>query len=109
MRKTDRKIENTLRVALTEACEMALEKHEGFMWLTHFANYQKFPDSLLILCIFDTNEQLISADINGLCKTIKDKLATINIEIKDIRQHVRFDTEANCKNENNGKWQERFK
>ena len=109
MRKTDKKIENALRRALTEACDIALEKHEGFMWLTHFANYQNFPDSLSIVCVFDTNEQLSKANDDGLRVIIKDKLASIDINIKDIRQSVSFDTEENCKKENNGKWNERFK
>jgi len=108
MRKTDKKIENALREALTVACDMALEKHEGFMWLTHFANYQNFPDSLSIVCVFDTNEQLSKANDEGLRVIIKDKLASIDINIKDIRQNVSFDTEENCKKENNGKWHERF-
>ena len=108
MRKTDKKLENALRVGLTEACEMALEKHEGFRWLTHFANYQHFPDSLTIVCVFETNEQLSKADEEGVCEIIKNKLASININIKDIRQHINFDTEENCEKENNGKWNERF-
>lgn len=88
---------------------MALEKHEGFMWLTHFAKYQNFPGSLSIVCVFETNEQLLKADNDGLRKIIKDKLALIGIDIKDVHQHVSFDTEENCEKENNGKWQERFK
>ena len=107
MRKTDKKIENALREALTEVCDVALEKHEGFMWLTHFANYQNFPDSLSIVCVFDTNEQLSKADDEGLCAIIKDKLASIDINIKDIRRHVNFDSEENCEKENNGMWHER--
>lgn len=108
MRKTDRKIENAIRVALTEACDIALEQFDGFEWLTHFVNYKQFPDSLFIVCVFNTNEQLAKADIVGLCALIKQKLAKIDIELKDIRKHVKFDTEENCLNENNGKWNERF-
>lgn len=88
---------------------MALEKHEGFVWLTHFANYQNFPYSLSIVCVFDTNEKLSNANDEGLRKIIKDKLSSIGIDIKDVRQHVSFDTEEACEKENNGKWQERFK
>ena len=58
MRKTDRKLENTLIAALTKVCEAALEEFDGFQWLTHFANYSDFPDSLTIVCVFDTNENL---------------------------------------------------
>ena len=54
MRKTDKRLENTLIAALTKVCEAALEEFDGFRWLTHFANYSDFPDSLTIVCIFDT-------------------------------------------------------
>lgn len=87
---------------------MALETHEGFMWLTHFVNYHNFPSSLSIVCIFDTNEQLSKANDAELRAIIKEKLMSIDIKIKDIRQHVRFDSEENCAKENNGKWHERF-
>ena len=109
MRKTDKKIENALRAALTEACDIAQERYDGFEWLTHFANYDYFPGSLSVVCIYDSNEHLAKSDLDGLRTLIKEKLATIDIKIKDIRQHVRFDTEENCKNENDGKWHERFK
>lgn len=108
MRKTDKKRENALRAALTEACDIALKKHEGFVWLTHFVNYQNFPGSLSVTCVFDTNEQLSKANKEGLRIIIKDKLASIDINIKDIRKNISFDTEENCKKENNGKWHERF-
>lgn len=36
MRKTDRKTENLLIRALTEACEIALERFDGFRWVTHY-------------------------------------------------------------------------
>lgn len=109
MKKTDKKIDNALRATLTEACDMALEKHAGFMWLTHFANYQDFPESLSIVCIFDTNEQLSKANLNELRAIIKAKLTSIDIIVKNINQRVVFDTEENCEKENNGNWKERFK
>ena len=109
MKKTDKKIDNALRRALTEACDMALEKHAGFLWLTHFANYQDFPESLSIVCIFDTNEQLSKANLNELRAIIKAKLTSIDIIVKNINQRVVFDTEENCEKENNGNWKERFK
>jgi hypothetical protein len=40
---------------------------------------------------------------------IKSKLKSVDIEVKDIRTHVHFDTEEDCKKENDGKWHERFK
>lgn len=88
---------------------MALEKHDGFVWLTHLANYHDFPSSLVIVCVFDTNEQLAKANVDGLRAIIQDKLASIDINLNDIRQHVRVDSEENCEKENNGNWQKRLK
>lgn len=108
MKKTDKKIDNAIRGALTEACDKALEDYDGFMWLTHLVDYQKFPQSLSIICVFDTNKQLSNANIEDLRVIIKAKLASININIKDIRQTVRFDSEQNCTKEHKGNWQQRL-
>jgi hypothetical protein len=40
---------------------------------------------------------------------IKSKLKSVDIEVEDIRTHVNFDTEEDCKKENDEKWHERFK
>lgn len=109
MRKTDRKTESLIIRALTEACEIALERFDGFRWLTHFVDYQRFPASLTIVCVYDTNAQLAITDREALCGLIKAELASVGIPIKDIRRQVRFDTEENCSGENNGKWRERFR
>lgn len=108
MRKTDKKRDNAIRHALTQACEIALEQQDGFLWLTHFVSFEKFPESLCIVCVFNTNEQLRLADRKGLCTVIKKHLASTDINISDIGQHVFFDTEQNCTNEHSGKWRERF-
>lgn len=112
MKKTDKKIENCLREALTEVCEVALDEVAGFKWITHFANYKYFPDSLLVVCVFETNNDLSNAnDANKdvfLRSLIKEKFSMVGINIKDMCQHVNFDTEEACENENEGKWHERF-
>ena len=61
MRRTDKKIDNNVRKALTIACDTALEKVDGFEWLTHTASYDCFPGSLRVTCVFDTNESLEKA------------------------------------------------
>ena len=109
MRKTDKKIDNALGQVLTEVCDIAQENYDGFKWITHFANYNNFPGSLSVVCIYDTNEQLKKSDVNGLRILISERLSSIDINITDIRRHVNFDTEENCNNENNGKWNERFR
>ena len=107
MRKTDKKIDNALIKALTEICEIAQQQNLGFEWLTHFADYRNFPSSLSIVCIYNTNEQLITAD--DMITLINDKLLSINIKLKDLRKHVRFDSEESCRNENDGNWNERLR
>ena len=56
--KTQKKIDNNVRKALTAACEDCLKDVPGFQWLTHQANYTNFPASLFVTCVFDTDEQL---------------------------------------------------
>ncbi len=108
MKKTDKKIDNAIRGALTEVCDKALEEHDGFMWLTHRVDYQNIPASLSITCVFDTNEQLSNTHVDDLRVIIKNKLASIAIYINDSRQTVRFDTEENCTKEHKGNWQQRL-
>lgn len=109
MRKTDKKTENAIRVALTEACETAREHHPGFEWLTHFADYDNFPDSLAIVCIYDTNANLANTDRDGVRALIRDKLSSTDISITHTQRQVSFDTEENCQINNGGRWQERFR
>jgi hypothetical protein len=102
MRKSDKKIENLLITSLKGACEDALGVYEGFEWLTHAVNYQKYPDSLLIICMFDTNENLsktINKDNGDEFKAlIAAKLLLGGIQLKDAGKHIKFDTEEALKN-----------
>jgi predicted RNA-binding protein with PIN domain len=97
MKKTDKKIDKQICQALTKACETAKQEVQGFQWLTHLVNYNQFPDSLSIICIFDTKADLEQAReqkkdqiIVGLIGT---ELALINIRFKELNRHVSFDTE----------------
>lgn len=112
MRKTDKKIDNQIRVALTDVCETALKAIDGFQWLTHLVNYSSFPNSLRVVCVFDTNENLnnfLASDGKGyLHNLIKQNLSNIKIKFKSIDKHVTFDTEENCDSQNNGDWAKRL-
>lgn len=108
MRKTDKKIDNALRKVLTEVCDIALERNDGFQWLTHLVDYERLPKSLVIICIYDSNDRLAQADIEELRDLIKNKLKELNLKIQDGRQQIRFDTEENCHLEDNGKWRQRL-
>ena len=112
MKKSHKKMDNAVRIALIDVCEEALVEVTGFQWLTHFADYSSFPSSLSVVCVFDTDNDLACAlnclNDDYLRNLIKEKLNAANIEIRDIRQHVSFDTEEACKRQNGGKWHERF-
>ncbi|MGP1834276.1 Fis family transcriptional regulator [Shewanella frigidimarina] len=108
MRKTDKKIDNQLREGLTAVCEHALDNYPGFAWITHVADYTLFPKSLQIICIFD-NESLLtqfnqSGDKAVLLTLIQRTLAQYQINLRDINQHVSFDTETACEQQHNGNW-----
>lgn len=112
MRKTDKKIDNQLRAALTQVCETALEEIDGFVWLTHLVNYANFPASLKIICVFDSNENLAhfmqKENEKALSMPIKQKLDGIGVKVKDITNHLTYDTEQNCESQHNGNWQQRL-
>ena len=113
MRKTDKKIDDRIRRVLKQVCEMALDNVDGFIWLTHSVNYDRFPESLSVVFVFARNEALNKARATQsddyLSQLIQDKFLEIEISFKDISQHIIFDSEENCKLENNGKWHERLR
>jgi hypothetical protein len=95
--KTQKKIDNNVRLALTDACEQFLQDITGFQWLTHQANYKNFPDSLLITCVFDTNVNQQQACQNGnsikMQNLIQDKLLKIGVKLISAKQQIIFDSE----------------
>ena len=113
MKKTVRKLDNNVIKALTVACEMAKDKVPGFKWLTHTASYDRFPGSLAVCCIFDTQASLHQAQSDELdaClrRLIWGQLLKVGIKLKDVRQHVRLDSEEACEIQNNGNWDQRLK
>jgi hypothetical protein len=95
--KTQKKTDNNIRLALTDACEQMLQDTAGFQWLTHQANYSDFPASLLVTCVFDTEESKQHAAEGGHTasaqKLIQAKLLKIGIKLKSLQQQVIFTTE----------------
>lgn len=112
MRKTDKKIDNQLRLALTDVCETALKEVDGFQWLTHIVNFSSFPKSLRVVCVFDTDEQLATfmkhSSKHSLTSLIQVKLNEIGIEFKNVSNHILYDTEEACAKEHNGNWVDRL-
>lgn len=96
--KTQKKIDNNIRLALTGACEQFLEDIPGFQWLTHQANYSNFPASLLVTCVFDSAEHHQQAENNGdsqeMQKRIQARLVNIGVKLKAPKQQIVFQNDA---------------
>ncbi|MFC3022816.1 hypothetical protein ACFODT_03085 [Vibrio zhugei] len=108
MKKSDKKMDNALRLALTEVCEQAKENHTGFEWLTHQVNYADFPRSLAIICVFDTRHHVEQADKASIITQIKHALRPLNVSLNNADKQIRFDSEESCALEHQGRWNKRL-
>ena len=113
MRKTDKKLDHQICKTLTDVCENTMKAFEGFEWLTHIVDYSRFPQSLKIILVFETNEHLIGIDekLDASTKatiksTIQLALSKINIAIK--QSQITFDSEENCSLKHDGNWRLRL-
>jgi hypothetical protein len=110
--KTNQKIDNNVCKALTIACELSLHEIPGFVWLTHRANYTNFPASLVITCVFTTEEEITAMQAqqqDDLLRTsIQKQLLKVGVVVKNIKHNVCFDSEQVCQEQHNGQWSERL-
>ena len=94
MRKNDKKIENQLRITLTEVCDFALDNITNYKWISHSVNYTAFPQSLIVTCAFGSQQSL--ADIKEtqedvlLKELIVSKLNAVGIKINDMQKQIKF-------------------
>ena len=113
MKKTDKKNEKLIVEALTEVCDIALSQVPSFQWLTHLINYSRFPDSLTVVCVFatkdDLNQVLLAKQDDFLRSLIREKLSAVAIPMNDTVRQVSFDSEEACDLEHGGKWQHRLR
>jgi len=94
MKKSDKKIDNNICKALTEVCEYALDNIEGYQWITHTVNYNAFPRSLIVTCMFADDNALKQAQQGKLLiKKIIEKLNEIGIKIFDVNKQIKFQAE----------------
>jgi len=110
--KTNQKIDNNVCKALTIACESSLHEIAGFVWLTHRVNYTNFPATLVITCVFNTDEEVEMMKVQQqdelLRMTIQKQLLKIGVVVKNINQCVRFDSEEACERQHQGEWADRL-
>ncbi len=96
MKKTDKKRDKSIVQGLTRVCEIAKNEVSGFEWLTHTIDYDDFPNSLMVHCIFTSDESIRQVIDSGqdeaIFKLIYDELVLIDINFKDISNRVTFDT-----------------
>ncbi len=112
MKKTHKKIDNALRQSLTNVCDVALENVVGFKWLTHIIDYDDFPRSLKVVCIFDTYQNQTLAEVQHkhsyMCDLINRALLKDNIKLPNIKGQVSFDSEERCDSQHAGNWAQRL-
>jgi hypothetical protein len=107
MRKSDKKIENQIRGVLTEVCEDTLKGFDGFLWVMHTVNFSSFPQSLKIVCVFETNQDranfLVGDGQQHVSKTIQRAFNRVGIQLKNVDKQISYDTQENCKSGQQGK------
>lgn len=102
--KTEKKIDNNVRLALSTANEQLLKDIPGFLRLNHQANYTNFPASLLITCVFDKQPDHEFVHTAAIYKLLHAKLLKIGVKLTAPKQQVIFDSEEACINEDGGDW-----
>ncbi|QTH65099.1 Fis family transcriptional regulator [Psychrosphaera ytuae] len=112
MKKSDKKLDNQIRQTLTELCESRLEQIEGFEWLTHVVNFNRFPESLRVVCVFCDDESLTKAKQSGTTDKIQTQitqtLAKLKITFNKPAKQIIFDTETRCQAQHGGNWAKRL-
>lgn len=112
MKKTDKKLENTIITILTDVCEQSLKDIDGFQWLTHSVNFNDFPRSLTVVCVFDTQAQISelrnTAQHEELINRITGQLKEGGIVLSHPQKQIKFDSEEKCLEEHGGSWKKRL-
>lgn len=101
-------MERELARALTWACESAKSSIVGFEWLTHRVDYDRFPDSLIVTWVFDSDKNMSDA-VASRCRQMMHDLTQsafndIGITVSDVARHVEFDSEERCAASHGGDW-----
>ena len=111
-KRTQAQIERRLITSLTEACETAKSQIPGFVWLTHVVDYEAFPASLKVVWVFDNqvNKDFALADGEArfMVELTTRALADANINVRQVANHVFYDSEDECQRACGGDWVKRL-
>ncbi|WP_070965927.1 Fis family transcriptional regulator [Vibrio sonorensis] len=98
MRKTDKKIENQIREVLTEVCEDTLKSYDGFLWVTHTVKYSSFPESLNIICVFETVQDrakfLSGEGPYHVSIVIQKAFEKVGVQLKKVDKQISYDVKT---------------
>ena len=87
-------IERELIRTLTLACETAKSEIVGFQWLTHDVDYERFPQSLRVTWMFDSEASraraLASPDKARMLELTQAAFDEVGISVASIAEHVAF-------------------
>lgn len=96
MRKSDKKIDNLIREVLTDVCEDTLKSYEGFLWVTHKVKFPSFPQSLQIICVFESKQDitnfLTSDGQQHVSTAIQHAFNLAGVQIKNISKQIIYET-----------------
>ncbi|MBB3142429.1 hypothetical protein [Halomonas organivorans] len=111
-KKASRQMERRLTQALTDACETAKPLLPGFAWLTHLVDYRRFPDSLRVVWVFETQDDLARA-LKGdgrrrMRELTEAALFEADVEVGNIDAHLDADSEEECRRVHGGDWERRL-
>lgn len=74
--------------------------------MTHSVNFSSFPQSLKIVCIFDTNQDrtnfLSGEGQQSVSGAIQQAFNQVGIQLKSIDKHISYDTQENCDRDHQG-------
>ncbi len=105
-------LERCLAATLTEACETAKAQVIGFSWLTHVVDYARFPASLKVIWVFDTQADQDRALADGQDRYMVELTATAlqacGLTLEPVAARVHFDSEQQCQRANAGNWPQRL-
>lgn len=104
--------ERQLVAGLTQACATGQAEIVGFIWLTHRVDEQKFPSSLRVTWVFDTQANRDRALANGqderMVELTAEALSQAGISVSAVSAHLTFDSEEQCQRVDAGNWQQRL-